>query len=47
MKQGLKIFYDEEEDILYMTKEGQDSELKILDCRLSISLTEGGFHHAF
>jgi uncharacterized protein YuzE len=38
MKQGLKIFYDEEEDILYMAKEGQEEEFIELQPGINVEL---------
>jgi len=38
MKQGLKIFYDEEKDILYMAKEGQEEEFIEIQPGINVEL---------
>jgi uncharacterized protein YuzE len=38
MKQGLKAFYDEEQDVLYIAKEGQEQEFVEVQPGISIEL---------
>jgi uncharacterized protein YuzE len=38
MKQGLKVFYDEEQDILYIAKEGQEEEFVEVQPGINIEL---------
>jgi uncharacterized protein YuzE len=38
MKQGLKVFYDEEQDVLYIAKEGQEQEFIEVQPGINIEL---------
>lgn len=38
MKQGLKVFYDEEQDILYIAKEGKEEEFVDVQPGINIEL---------
>ena len=38
MKQGLKVFYDEEKDVLYLAKEGEDEEFVEVQPGINIEL---------
>jgi len=38
MKQGLKVFYDEEQDVLYIAKEGQEQEFVEVQPGINIEL---------
>ena len=41
MKQGLKVFYDDEEDILYLAIEGEEEELVEIQPGINVELDEG------
>jgi len=38
MKQGLKVFYDEEKDVLYLAKEGEEEEFVEVQPGINIEL---------
>jgi len=38
MKQGLKVFYDEEQDVLYLAKEGEEEEFVEVQPGINIEL---------
>jgi len=38
MKQGLKVFYDEEQDVLYIAKEGEEEEFVEVQPGINIEL---------
>jgi uncharacterized protein YuzE len=38
MKQGLRVFYDEEEDVLYIAKEGEEEEFVEVQPGINIEL---------
>ncbi len=40
--ENFKVFYDEEEDILYLAKEGQEKEVVELSPGVNIELDESG-----
>ena len=40
MKQELKVFYDEEQDVLYIAKEGQEQEFIEVQPGINIELDE-------
>ena len=40
--EGFKIFYDEEDDILYLGKEGQEEEVIELSTGVNMELDESG-----
>lgn len=41
MKQGLKVFYDDEEDILYLAIEGKEEEFVEIQPGINVELDEG------
>jgi uncharacterized protein YuzE len=42
LMEDFKVFYDEEEDILYLAKEGQEKEVVELSPGVNIELDESG-----
>jgi uncharacterized protein YuzE len=42
LMENFKVFYDEEEDILYLAKEGQEKEVVELSPGVNIELDESG-----
>lgn len=38
MKQGLKVFYDEEQDVLYLAKEGEEEEFVEVQPGINVEL---------
>jgi uncharacterized protein YuzE len=42
LMEGFKVFYDEEDDILYLGKEGQEEEVIELSTGVNMELDESG-----